>query len=953
MRNTAMRQRNTVSSTSRAITAAAGLAIACGLAAPASAQPDGVILQWFEQQWDEMEHRMPDFFALGYGATWLPPISKTFDPASPGYDPFERFDLGTPNAPTLYGTTDGFDAMLDAMHDAGGLAYIDIIMNHNSGRQTSRQFQLDGGYPGFWMGPISTGPFKGPTENWGDFHGGVSSGFLQSENPGGARYDRTRGDLVALIDIDQTSNNFFIRHPVDATDPQNIPAGTLRNLPDPLNAMLYPDTSLTPTVVSNPGTPNHPGTSTLTFYPFNTADPMAGDAVAENATGLLMRWTQWMLDVRDVDGFRLDAAKHIDSFFWDTFWDSSVHNRWENAQGQMTTPFSFGESTEGNFFIRDNLIRKDGFANRDTLDLTGAGSLRNLKSGFGSWGVIFDGNAGHIDNADDGLNNGSLGVFHLFSHDNGTQGDGGSAPAFPNARDMGFPMTAYLLMRPGPVIVYHNSRGVNRSFGFFPRAGYTNALGWDAVNGVADDTITTLVQLRNQYGRGFFIPLNGTDPTNQSFDDVLIFDRQTPSGVSNVITAVNKRYDSGFDQRSIQTQYPAGTRLVELTGNASNPVVDPNNSIPDLLVVASNGRITIRVPRNNTNGNEHGLGYVVYGESLPTASVAFDTASGTGAITGDPATTPPAFRRLTDATIITDDTFNIRVTTTQTDPFDDNTDDNAIFRFADGYEDFNNNGGVDIPASTDYLGGFEFFETLNQPLFGSGNANGQYVQTIDSDDLSEGYNYLTVRVFRHRTGTADPLFRELREVIYLDRECPAVELVGGDQTFDDDAGEIQITALDRTTDQLHVIVNLPQGQDPIAAASPVNRVPPLDRFDYRRTLTGLNPGENRVTVVAFEESGRGCFYDYTITVNTEPECVADTTTSGTNPGDSGFGLPDGTVDVADLTYFVEQWLDGNTAVADVTTANTNPGDPGYGVPDGSANTSDLTFFVEQWVAGCP
>ncbi|MEM1331449.1 MAG: hypothetical protein AAGG07_12910 [Planctomycetota bacterium] len=34
---------------------------------------------------------------------------------------------------------------------------------------------------------------------------------------------------------------------------------------------------------------------------------------------------------------------------------------------------------------------------------------------------------------------------------------------------------------------------------------------------------------------------------------------------------------------------------------------------------------------------------------------------------------------------------------------------------------------------------------------------------------------------------------------------------------------------------------------------------------------------------------------------------ADVTTSGTNPGDAGYGRPDGVVDVADLTFFVEQW----------------------------------------------
>ena len=80
---------------------------------------------------------------------------------------------------------------------------------------------------------------------------------------------------------------------------------------------------------------------------------------------------------------------------------------------------------------------------------------------------------------------------------------------------------------------------------------------------------------------------------------------------------------------------------------------------------------------------------------------------------------------------------------------------------------------------------------------------------------------------------------------------------------------------------------------------------------------------------------------------------ADVTTAATNPGDPGYGVPDGSVTVADLTYFVEFWIAGDLGVADITTAATNPGDPGFGVPDGSVTVADLTFFVEIWIGGCP
>ncbi|MEM1329174.1 MAG: alpha-amylase family glycosyl hydrolase [Planctomycetota bacterium] len=83
-----------------------------------------------------------------------------------------------------------------------------------------------------------------------------------------------------------------------------------------------------------------------------------------------------------------------------------------------------------------------------------------------------------------------------------------------------------------------------------------------------------------------------------------------------------------------------------------------------------------------------------------------------------------------------------------------------------------------------------------------------------------------------------------------------------------------------------------------------------------------------------------------------PQCTADLTTEGTNPGDAGYGTPDGTATVSDLTFFVEAWVSGDATVADLTTEGTNPGDASYGTPDGSVTVTDLTFFVEAWIGGC-
>ena len=209
--------------------AIAAMVIAAGFCQIAIAQESPVMLQWFECKWTDMERRLPDFFVAGYGATWVPPVSRAgIEPSgnndSAGYDVWDRFDLGKPGAQTAYGTEQYFKAVVQEFHQANGLVYVDTILNHNGSRQTGSGFQTRGGYPGFWMGPLPV-PMRDklPTDNWGDFHNGIAAGYYQSENPGGARYDRERGDLVALVDIAHETNHQYIRQPADDGNPANIP----------------------------------------------------------------------------------------------------------------------------------------------------------------------------------------------------------------------------------------------------------------------------------------------------------------------------------------------------------------------------------------------------------------------------------------------------------------------------------------------------------------------------------------------------------------------------------------------------------------------------------------------------------------------------------------------------------------------------------------------------------
>ncbi|KAA0216236.1 MAG: hypothetical protein DYG94_05645 [Leptolyngbya sp. PLA3] len=907
---------------------AIALAVAT-LAGMAHAQANPVMLQWFECEWDDVERRTPDLFLAGYNAVWLPPPSKaSFQ--SPGYDPFDRFDLGRPpitatasnRARTTYGTEQSFDAMVAELHRANTLVYIDGIFNHNSGRTESDGFLAQGGWPGFWIPRENPPRDKVPTDNWGDFHAGNANGYLQSENPGGANYNLTQGDLVALIDIAQESNHQYIRNPVTAGDPLNIPGGTLYNLPDAGNAAFYPDGDLAPMNVSNPGTSRNPGVTNFTRYPFNAAQPLAGDAVTDNTTGYLMRWAQWMLEARRIDGFRLDAHKHIPTWFWDTYFDAAVHMARLDPNGNRVNPFTFGENVSGNFDMLANYVRFDSFATRDALDIQGAARLREVvnAAGFGSWGGLFsNADTAHLDVADDGVSNGSVGVNHVFSHDNGSTGNGSSTPALPTARQQGYPQHAYLLMRPGRPIVYHHARGVTRSSGFFPREGVPLALGLNPADNTLDPTVTRLVRLHNQLAWGQYFQLNA------NINDVLVFQRAA-NGFANCIVGVNDRFDAGIDTVNVVTQYAQGTRLHEQTGNAADATIDPFDAIPEVITVGPGGAVTLQVPRNvSPAGVEHAKGYVIYSEALPQGALFLTNQSGT--INADPTNFPAFFRRLNAIPVISADSFRITLNTQQADAQDPNTDDNALFKIDQGTQDFNGNGSVDYGLNAPVVGGYEQFVTIRQPTYGSGGTTGVYSQEIDATTLAEGFHYISTIAFRHRPALTSPMFSEWRSAVYIDRLDAELEVPGIDQPLEDPNFEFRILNPDRTVTSVHTFLDLSPGSDPVALAGAANAASRWDRLEWRRAFdTALTNGPHTLTIVAFEHSGRATVLDLPFQFG-QVECPADRVP------------PLGTLDFFDVADFLGDFS-AHDSSADLT-------------GDGVFNFFDVSAYLAAFSAGCP
>jgi hypothetical protein len=883
-------------------TAAAPSALGQDVSAP-------TILQWFESTYDTQQRRAADLFMAGYGAVWLPPPGRADSGGfSVGYDVYDNFDLGRPNDPTLYGTQTGIVQLGRTLDRVGAAMHVDLVLNHRGFRDAStgngvaddgeQDFLRAGDYPGFILQNPDGGadPFGVPGTD-GDFHSGINIGDPVLE-----------GRLSGLIDIDHDSNHVLIRHPVEPAPANgtNLPAGQdgvfgfrTADQPDADNARFYPDRDLDPIRVFNPLT----GQGDIAIYPFNPADPLAGDATPETVRGLLQRNAQWFVQVVGVDGFRLDAAKHFDRSVLEDL-DLAVYraNPRLNLDGSVAHVFSYSEVFDENRDFLDDFVRKDidpndlgrVGGNRDTLDFAQFGSLkRNLnRSGIGnSWFEVVEDN---LDVHDDGLVNGSMGVTFVTNHDE-------------TGAEMSNVAHAYLLMRPGNAIVYYNAKehGDNRDF---PKDGRGDALG------NYGDSLTTLNQLRNTHGRG--------DYRQRWLDEqVLIYERS-----GSALVVLNNRGDAGFDTRRVDIDLPFGTPLIELTGNAA-----AYGDIPELVVVDNDffegpGKATVRALRND-GGDK---GYLIYGLATPQSDNGLEIDNVDFTLAPDPLGTGSTNRdnaraRLTPIDVVSADAFTATLRTrpvtlqgtvldasgnlVQAAIRDRDADGDFAALKLDGGVDLNANGVVDVVTPGDVAYGFENFATAHAGFFAD-DGRGFYQQTIDTTTLAEGYHFLTARAFRHRNpatgGDGGPaVFSDFKKVIYVDRLDPRSEVASFDAITPGINENRRLTArsTDLTADNIHILLNLGAAVTDDAILGLLDGQTQGQRIDqdlWTRDFAGLRHGNHAVTLVTFEVTGN---------VNVQRFGGAFVSTIfGAGLGDLTF---DGRFTVEDVAAFADLWAREN------------------------------------------
>jgi hypothetical protein len=894
-----------------AILAAATLRIS-SVAKGQEASPP-VILQDFESTWQTITNRMPDIFAAGYGGVYTPPPGRAESGnQSVGYDVYDRFDLGSAGNPTLYGTATGLKTMVNAIHTMGGSSYIDLVWNQSGFADTSTSgFAAAGGYPGFALTLQTTDP-NSPGYNTqginavdGDYHSAYDSGD-QNER------------LAGLVDIAQESNNVFIRQPTVA-GPDNIPGPTpgasawfytgLANVPNAANAQFYPSTSGSSQTFYDP-TLNQ----TFTRYNFNNAAPMSGTPVAENALGYLQRYAQYMVQVIGADGFRVDAAKNMPEWVMNYLdlatYDSS--NRYY-LNGQQENIFSFSEVYDSSDSLLESYVNKSIYSsgsnvggNRDVEDYPLYFAMESNLSGNTSQNNWYNVVSASID---------------CYDPSNGTQDltpSGNTGVKFVSNQDVGAPTLdsvayAYTLMMPGNATVYFNGH----NFGTEAQRNFPDDGREDALGGAYGSSLTTLVDLRNRYGRGNYRQ-DWLETSNYAFE------RQ-----GSALIMLSNNTTAGYDSRTIDVTFAPGTPLLEQTGNAHGSVADPQGNIPQMLVVNSDSSsptgasVNARFLRNsaiNSSGTSvfTGDGYLVYGIPTPTGTLSLtNVASNFGGNVPNTSDSNIAYENgtnlLSTIDVVKSGTFQVQLGTVPANllgyyRYQNADGDNAILK-VDGGIDVDNNNGLFTDPSNTVTYGFEQFTTVHSPGYYNSNGYGSYAQTINSAQLGQGYHYITVEAFTHRTDGGPAVYTDWKQTVYVDLAPPNSTITSfADTSGNNTSWNLQIQSVDGLANNVQTFVDLPFGftdAQVLSLLSSTNQATQTDTNLWQHSYSGQSSGNHTVTVVSYKPDGT---YNVQRFAANQYPFLSTTTSTGAGIGDLNF---DGSINSTDINLFTSIVQSGN------------------------------------------
>ena len=238
---------------------------------------NGTMIQWFHWygeadggHWRRLSQEATNLAAAGFTGIWLPPAFKGTGPVDVGYGVYDLYDLGEFDQKgtirTRYGTKQEYLAAVQACRQAGLQVYADVVFNHKMGADSPEDF---GATP---FDPANRNQRLGDERGiraWTNFRFEGRQGCYSNLIWHWYHFDAVDHNL-----LDQGMQAIWKVHGADFEHNVDLEKGNY-------DYLMGCDLNM-----------NHPEVRTE-----------------------LKAWGEWTLNTVGVDGFRLDAIKHIASDF--------------------------------------------------------------------------------------------------------------------------------------------------------------------------------------------------------------------------------------------------------------------------------------------------------------------------------------------------------------------------------------------------------------------------------------------------------------------------------------------------------------------------------------------------------------------------------------------------------------------------------------------------------------
>ena len=239
---------------------------------------NGTMIQWFHWysegdggHWRRLSQEAASLAKAGFTAVWLPPAYKGSGPADVGYGAYDLFDLGEFDQKgtirTRYGTKEEYLAAVQACRRASMQVYADVVFNHKLGADSPEDFDAKPFEPANRNQSLGD---ERPIRAWTNFRFEGRKGCYSSMIWHWYHFDAVDHNL-----LDPSAQAIWKVHGADFEHNVDLEKGNY-------DYLMGCDLNI-----------NHP-----------------------EVRSELKAWGEWTLDTVGVDGFRLDAIKHIASDFF-------------------------------------------------------------------------------------------------------------------------------------------------------------------------------------------------------------------------------------------------------------------------------------------------------------------------------------------------------------------------------------------------------------------------------------------------------------------------------------------------------------------------------------------------------------------------------------------------------------------------------------------------------------